>query len=170
MGSCQPKILREEPGLARLGLCRYFWLNRPSASRGVSTRHAESVRHYETRCRHEWRHGTQECVRHKRVGRLQQKAADLKSESRARARRRDRCPKLRTAGPRRDFEARYSAGRTALGELRPGPCLLSCRSCREIKHWWCAKILLADHPSIEFQRLRVYNWMIRRVITLVYNP
>ena len=33
-----------------------------------------------TRCRHEWRHGTQECVRH---GSLQQKAADLNGEIRA---------------------------------------------------------------------------------------
>ena len=30
----------------------------PQASRGVSTRHAESVRHDGTRCRHEWRRGT----------------------------------------------------------------------------------------------------------------
>ncbi len=34
-------------------------------SRGISAWPAESVRRYATRCRHEWRHGTQECVRHK---------------------------------------------------------------------------------------------------------
>ena len=33
-------------------------------------RHAESVHHGGTRCRHEWRHGTQKCVRHKRIGRF----------------------------------------------------------------------------------------------------
>ncbi len=37
----------------------------PRASRRVSTRQAESLRHDGDRCRHEWRHGTQDCVRHK---------------------------------------------------------------------------------------------------------
>ena len=35
------------------------------ASKRVSTGHAESVHHNGTRCRREWRQGTQECVRHK---------------------------------------------------------------------------------------------------------
>ena len=44
--------------------CGHAGLHLAAIPGRVSTRLAERARHYGTRCRHEWRHGTQECVRH----------------------------------------------------------------------------------------------------------